>query len=123
MATVVTNKGKEVITARFLANAAALILRIGWGTGNGTAAIADTTLFSEAAEARSQAVITQGTTTTANDTIQAVATITATATRAITNAGLFDAVTGGNLIMKGDFATVNLNNGDSITFTMKIQFT
>lgn len=123
MATVVTNKGKEIITARFLASAAALVLRIGWGTGNGTAAAADATLFTESAEARAQAAMSQATTSTTNDTIQAVATLTATATRAITNAGLFDAASGGNMLMKGDFAVVNLSNGDSITFTMKIQFT
>jgi hypothetical protein len=123
MATVVTNNGKGVMTARFLAGAPALSLYVGWGTGTGTAAAADTALFSEAAEARAAAAATQATTTTTNDTVQAVGTLTAAANRSITNAGLFDASTSGNLIMKGDFAAVPLNAGDSIAFTMKIQFT
>jgi len=123
MATVVTNNGKGVISARFLASAPALNLYVGWGTGNGTSAAADTTLFTEAAEARAAAAVSQATTTTANDTFQAVGTMTATATRTITNAGLFDASTSGNLIMKGEFGSVPLNSGDSIAFTMKIQFT
>jgi len=123
MATVVTNVGKGIFTSRFLSGAIALIPYIGWGTGNGTADIEDTTLFSESPENREMAAMTQATITTENDTVQAVATLTATGNRAITNAGLFDAVTSGNLIMKGDFAVVNLSTGDSITFTMKIQFT
>ena len=49
-------------------------------------------------------------------------TITASATRAITNAGVLDASSAGNLYVKGDFATVNLASGDSIQFTFKVQF-
>jgi hypothetical protein len=45
--------------------------------------------------------------------------MTAGSTLAITNAGVFDASTSGNLFLKADFSTVNLNNGDSITFTWK----
>jgi len=122
MANIVTNVGKGVITARFLSAAPPLALFIGWGTGNGTAAETDTTLFTESNEARAAAAVSQFQTTTANDTVQAIATLQATANRAITNAGLFDALTSGNLIMKGNFSAVNLNSGDSIAFTMRIQF-
>jgi hypothetical protein len=51
-----------------------------------------------------------------------VGLLTASATRAITNAGLFDAVTAGNLFVKGDFSVINLASGDSIQFTIKAQF-
>ena len=40
----------------------------------------------------------------------------------ITNAGLFDASTSGNLFVKGDFTGIALNSGDSIAFTFKVQF-
>jgi hypothetical protein len=123
MATIVTNAGKGVITARFLAGAPALSLFVGWGTGDAAAAAADTALSAEAAEARAPAAVTQATTATADDTIQAIGTLTATGARSITNAGLFDAAASGNLIMKGDFAALPLNSGDSIAFTMKIQLT
>ena len=63
------------------------------------------------------------TTTNTNDTHQVTGTITATATRAITNAGVFDASSTGNLYVKGDFTTINLSTGDSIAFTVKVQFT
>lgn len=93
-----------------------------WGTGAGTAAITDTTLFTESAEARTLGTSTQQTTTVTNDTYQVIGTITATATRAITNAGLLDASTSGNLFVKGDFSTINLSTNDSIQFTIKISF-
>lgn len=120
MATVVTNKGKDIAIARIIAGAG---LYIAWGTGTGTAAVADTGLATEAAEGRVAATVTQVTTTTANDTLQAVGTLQASANRNITNAGLFDSLTGGNLIMKGDFTAVPLNSGDSIAFTMRLQLT
>ena len=124
MATVVTNTGKGIITARFLAAAAAVSLFVGWGTGAGTAAATDTTLFTESLETgnRAAATVTQQTTSTTSDTIQAVGTLTAGGSRTITNAGLFDASTAGNCIMKGDFTGVALATNDSIAFTMKIQF-
>jgi hypothetical protein len=119
MATIVTNAGKGVATALFLPKS----LFIGWGTGAGTAGAADTSLFTEAPEARAAATVTQVTTTTANDTVQAVGTLQATAARSITNAGLFDAASSGNLVVKGDFQALPLNAGDSITFTILIQLT
>ncbi len=120
MATVVTNVGKGIITGRIKGTGSEPNY-ISWGTGAGTAAATDTTLFSESTESRTAGTSTQVTTTTTNDTYQVVGTMTATGTRNITNAGLFDAATSGNLFMKGDFSTVSLNNGDSIAFTMKVQ--
>lgn len=99
-----------------------------WGTGSGAAASANVVTTTTTTEARSAATMTQQTTTVANDTMQAVATITAAGTRAITEVGLFDAVgsgsppTGGNMDVYGDFAVINLSNLDSITFTMKVAF-
>lgn len=120
MANVLTNKGRDLISALLVASTNKYVA---WGTGAGTAAVADTTLFTESAEARTAGTQTQQTTSVTNDTYQVVGTITATATRAITNAGVFDAATTGNLLLKGDFTTVNLSSGDSIQFTLKLQFT
>ncbi len=121
MATVLANAGKAIITNR-VKGAGTEPNYVAWGTGAGTAAIADTTLFTESAEARVAGTSTQQTTTVTNDTYQVVGVMTASATRAITNAGLFDASTAGNLFVKGDFATINLSNGDSIQFTIKVAF-
>lgn len=121
MATVWANAGKDIVTNRIKGsgtepNYCAI------GTGAGTAAIADTTLFTEV-ETRVAGTSTRQTTTTTNDTYQSQGTISITGTRGITNAGLFDAVSSGNMLIKGDFATINLVNGDSIQITGKLSFT
>lgn len=125
MATVVTNVGKGIIAQRMFGAtpSQAEPKFVAWGTGAGTAAATDTTLFTESAEARTSGTGSAVTTTNTNDTHQVTGTITATATRAITNAGVFDASTTGNLYVKGDFTTINLSTGDSIAFTVKVQFT
>jgi hypothetical protein len=121
MATVLANTGKAIVTNR-LKGSGTEPNYVAWGTGAGTAAATDTTLFTESAETRVAGASTQVTTTTSNDTYQVVGLLTASATRAITNAGLFDAVTAGNLFVKGDFSVINLASGDSIQFTIKAQF-
>lgn len=118
MATVFANTGKASTTS---ALASSTNKYVGVGTGAGTAAITDTTLFTEV-ETRATGTQTQQTTTTTNDTYQVVGTVTATASRAVSNAGVFDASTSGNLFMKGDFSTVNLASGDSIQVTAKVSF-
>ena len=121
MATVVTNAGKTIKMNRLKGTGTEPVY-IGWGTGAGTAAIADTTLFSEAAEARVSGTSSIVTTTTTNDTYQLTGTITCSgAGKTVTNAGNFDASTAGNLHVKGDFTGIALNVGDSIAFTIKDQ--
>lgn len=121
MATVVTNAGKTIKMNRLKGTGTEPVY-IGWGTGAGTAAIADTTLFTEAAEARVSGTSSIVTTTTTNDTYQLTGTITCSgAGKTITNAGNFDASTAGNLHVKGDFTGIALNVGDSIAFTIKDQ--
>ena len=123
MATIYTDAGEAAVvdlidgtgsTVLSAANA-----KVAWGTGAGTAAKGDTTLFTEASEARVAAVISQPTA----DKNQWVGTITADAGKTITNAGLFDAATSGNLIIKGDFTGIVLANGDKIEFTISLEQT
>ena len=121
MATVLTNAGKAITTNR-IKGAGTEPVYVAWGTGAGTAAVGDTTLFTESAESRTSGTSTQQTTTTTNDTYQVVGTVTATAARAVTNAGLFDAATVGNLYVKGDFTGVVLSTNDSIQFTIKCAY-
>jgi hypothetical protein len=128
VATLVVNGGKGIITNR-IKGAGTEPLNVGWGTGAGTTAAADTTLFTEALVSLSAGTTdhtagtsTQQTTTTTNDTYQVVATRTATGSGTVTNAGLWDAASGGNLFLKGDFTGIGLVSGDSILFTIKAIF-
>lgn len=122
LATVLTNAGKAITTNRIKGSGTEPNY-VGWGTGAGTAAASDTTLFTEASEARVAGTSTQQTTTVTNDTYQVVGTLTCAGSgKTITNAGLLDASSGGNLYMKGDFTGIALNVGDGIQFTMKCQY-
>lgn len=121
MATICTSAGKAIITNRIIGSGTEPKY-VAWGTGAGTAAIGDTTLFTEAAEARTSGTGTRTTTTVTNDTHTVTGTLTAAAGKTITNAGVFDASTTGNLYVKGDFTGLALNTGDSITFVVNTSY-
>jgi len=89
---------------------------VGWGTGAGTAGKTDTTLFTESGESRVNLAEAQPSANINSLT----ATMTATAARTITNAGVFDAATAGNMVIKGDFTGQVLANGDKIDFTITL---
>lgn len=119
-ATLIVNGGHAIITNR-ITGAGTEPKFVAWGTGAGTTAAGDTTLFTEA-DSRTSGTSSRVTTTNTNDTYQVVGTITAGSGETITNAGLFDASTSGNLYLKTDFTGLALNSGDSITFTFKVKF-
>ena len=120
MATVLTTVGKAYIVDKLDTTVATKLEYVAWGTGAGTAAVGDTTLFTEATEARTLGTLTQP----AADTMRCVGTITcAGAGKTITNAGSFTASTAGTLGVKGDFTGIVLAIGDQIQFTIDIQIT
>lgn len=127
MATFLLDGGLDITTNR-LKGSGTEPLNIGWGTAAGTTARTDSTLFTEklvdlttsAGTDHTVGTSTRQTTTTANDTYQVVGTRTATGAGTVTNAGLFDAASGGNLYMKGDFTGIGLAIADAITFTCKV---
>lgn len=121
MATVLTNVGKAGMIAAL--NTALTTPYIGWGTGAGTAAITDTTLFTEVSAERGSSTASITTVTVTNDNYRNVATLTSVSGATITNAGLFSASSGGSLYVKGDFTGVVLAAGDKIQFTIDIKQT
>lgn len=123
-ASLVVNTGRAIATNMISGIGGTAPKYLAWGTGAGTTAATDTTLFTEGPEARATCTVSQQTVTTTNDTYQAIGTITASAARTVTNAGLFDVVTAssGNLYCKTDFTGIVLATGDSIQFTMKITY-
>jgi hypothetical protein len=128
-ATVVTNKGKAIFADRVRTTPgtytnAPKFCAMGTGaTGAArTAAAADTALSTEV-ESRTSGTESVVTTTQTGDTYQVIGTVTATATRAVDEGGLFDASTAGNMFTSATFAVINLANGDSVQFTWKVQLT
>lgn len=121
-AAVVTNGGLGIITNRMVGSGTEPKY-IGWGVGTGAAAVGDTALGSAGAEARTTGTSSRVQTTDANDTYQVVGAITCTgAGKAITEVGLFDAASSGNLFFRGSFSAINVSVGDSIEFTLKTAF-
>jgi hypothetical protein len=126
MANVLTNLGRELI-ARAINQAGSGIGSVaptfsGIGTGAGTAAAADTTLFTEV-QTRINGTASIQTGASSNNIYRVVAQHTADQARAITNAGLFDASSAGNLFVKADFSTINLALNDTITLTYNVEVT
>lgn len=120
MADVVTNVGRAQ-AAGYLSNTVTQVTTYfgNVGTGAGTAAVGDTTLFTEVGSARISITPTRVTTSFTNDTAQYVFTYTATGTVNVTNAGYFTASTGGVLMQKTDHATIPLLNTDSVQYTFQ----
>jgi hypothetical protein len=139
MANILANAGRAILSNR-LGGGGTIPQYVGLGTGAGTSAVTDTTLFTETyttsnngtGATRVTGTETQQTTSVTNDTYRVAATLTAAITTAATNAGVFDsnglsgstttAPSGGNLFLKSDFSTVNLNSGDSLALTFNLQF-
>lgn len=124
LATVFTNAGAAIITNRII-QAGTAPKNIGWGTGTNAAAVTDTALQTEAAPTtsggRTVGTESRTTITNTNDNYQVTGTVTAGGTLAITEAGLFDAATAGNCLIRGVFSAVNVVSGDSIAFTFGLK--
>ena len=131
MSSLVPNVGKAIISGRMFGSSPtqAEPHYLGWGTGAGAGASSSTDLSTPATEARVSGTSSQFTTTNVNDTHQITGTITANAAKTITNVAVFDAAgtgsppSGGVLYAIFDGLSQALNNGDSIAFTARIQFT
>lgn len=114
------NAGKAIVTNRIIGSGTEPKY-VAVGTGSTSPAAADTALVTEV-ETRATGTSSRTTTSVTNDTYQVVGTVTATTTRAIQEAGLLDASSSGNLLLRGTFSTVNLASGDSIQVTATLQF-
>lgn len=88
----------------------------GMGTGNTAEAVGDTALVTEV-ETRATGTTTEG---ASANIYRTVGTITATASRAIVEHGVFSASSSGTLLDRSVFSVINLANGDSIQFTYEL---
>lgn len=124
LAVAFTNAGAAIVTNRMI-QAGTAPRNIGWGTSSTAPLVTDTALGAEAAPTTSggRTVGTESrvTVTVANDTYQVAGTVTAVSTLAIVEAGLFDAVTAGNMLIRGTHGAYNVASGDSITYTIQLR--
>ena len=127
VATVTTNKGKAIFADRVRTSPGTYttspkFCAMGTGaTGAARTAVAADTALTTEVETRASGTESTVTTTNTGDTYQVVGTQTATAGRAIDEAGLFDASTTGNMFTSATLNVVNLNNGDSIQWTWQVK--
>ncbi len=90
------------------------------------AAVTDTALQTESAPTtaggRTVGTESRTTVTNTNDNYQVVGTVAAGSGLAITESGLFDNVTAGNMLIHAIFSAINVVSGDSIAFTFGLKF-
>lgn len=112
-------------------NYASVPRHLQWGTGSGAAKTANAVTTTSTTEARTNGTVSQASSGAAgseNDIFRVTGTITAAASRAITEVGVFDTAgsgnppTGGNMCIYGDFSVINLSTNDSIAFTVNVTF-
>ena len=124
-ATVLTSAGKVLSASQMAGTTATPPSYIGIGTGATaaarTAVVGDTAL-SVPAESRTNGTVTVVNTTVTGDTFQTVGVVTATAARAVDEAGIFTASTAGVMAVSATFPVINLQSGDSIQLTAQIQY-
>jgi len=87
------------------------------GVGTTAAAIGDTDIETTDGESRVTGTQLEGAT---GEIYKSVGTISYTTTKAITEHGLLNIVTGGILLDRHVFAAINVENGDSIQFTYEL---
>lgn len=110
----VVDTGLNFIVERMKEDVVTAMTHMELGEGTTAAAAGDTTL--ESAIAGSRTGLTS--TTVATNTITYIATFAAgTGTGAVTEAGLFNAASGGTMLCRTVFPVVNKQAGDSMTVT------
>lgn len=117
----VVNTGLAYIASRIKDSTATAMSHMGVGSGSVAAAAANTDLGSALGSRVAMDSTTLVTTTATNDAVQYVATFAAgTGTGAITEAGIFNALTGGTMLCRTVFAVINKGTLDTLVITWKV---
>lgn len=122
---VVTNAGKAAVAGLILNDVSVDDFDyIAVGTGTTSELATDTTLETEITTGggeRAAAVGTRVTTAVTNDTAQLAYTFSFTASFAVTESGVLNAASAGDLLCRKTFSAYNVVNGDSLEVTWKVQ--
>jgi len=114
----IVNAGKAQVSGLIGGVVSGAFGYIAVGTGTTSPSASDTALENEVM--RVSSTNTQLTTNVTNDTLQMQATFNFTVSYAITEAGIFNALSGGVMLARQTFSAINVNAGDSIMITWKI---
>lgn len=121
----VVTVGKAFITSRMTGTASGVMSHMEVGTSSTAADAAQTALVSAVSGSRTALTTsggTQTTVTTTNDAVQYVCTFPAgTGTGALQEAGVFNASSGGTMLCRTTFATVNKGSSDAMTVTWTVR--
>ena len=111
----VVTAGKNYVASRMEGTSATAMSHMGIGTGSTAAAAGDTALGSEAAR-----TALTSTTVTNNEVVYVDTFGAGTGTGAITEAGVFNASSGGTMLCRTVFSVVNKQADDSMTITWTV---
>jgi hypothetical protein len=114
----VVNTGKNYIAARMVSNANAVMSHMGVGNSSTAAALTNTALVSQVAR-----VALSGSTRTANAIAYTASFGPGTGTDALTEAGIFNAASGGEMLCRTVFAVVNKGALDTLNVTWTVSTT
>lgn len=111
----VVDAGLDFIASRMAGTSAAVMSHMGIGSGTTDPVAGDTALETPLA----RVALTSATVT--DNSIEYVATFPAgTGTGAVTEAGIFNASSGGTMLCRTEFAVINKAAGDSMTITWTV---
>ena len=111
----VVTAGKDYIAERMKDDTTTAMSHMAIGTGTTAAAVGDTALGTEAGR------VTLTSTTVTNNAVAYVATFGAgTGTGAITEAGLFNASSGGDMLCRTVFSVINKGAADTLGITWTV---
>lgn len=117
----IVDTGLAYIASRMIDTGSAVVSHMSVGTSSTAAADAQTALVTPLTPRVALTSTTNVTTTVTNDSVQYVAAFgPAVCTGAITEAGLFNALTAGTMIARTVFAVINKGAADTLTITWKI---
>jgi len=107
--------GKDTIASRMVGNTTAIMSHMAVGTSNTAAVTSQTALGAELAR------VALGSTTRSTNTVTYVATFPAgTGTGALTEAGILNAASSGNMLCRTVFGVVTKAAGDTVVITWNV---
>lgn len=114
---IVVSDGKAFVASRMKNTTDSAMSHMAIGTGSTAAAASDSALGSELSGSRTALT---STTVTDNDIVYVATFGAGTGTGAVTEAGIFNASSGGTMLCRTVFSVVNKGSADSMTITWTV---